>query len=100
MESPAIWIRRSRKDHSHKLLKMKFFSRLPISTLLLICFVLSEQAITQPQRIFDWIDKEGAMGTLEFKKAWKFNDVIIDVDKKQAPDPKVNSKEQKERLKN
>ncbi|WP_037360501.1 hypothetical protein [Asinibacterium sp. OR53] len=75
---------------------MKFFSRRPISTLLLICFVLSEQAITQPQRIFDWIDKAGAMGTLEFAKAWKF----IDVDKKQVPDPKVNSKEQKERLKN
>lgn len=42
----------------------------------------------------------GAIGILEFTKGWKFNDVIIDVDKKQVPDPKTNSKEQKERLKN
>ncbi len=42
----------------------------------------------------------GAIGILEFTKGWRFNNVTIDVDKKPAPDPKNNGKEQKERLKN
>jgi hypothetical protein len=41
-----------------------------------------------------------SIGTLEFTKGWKFNNVTIDVGKKPLATPESAGKEEKERLKN